>query len=529
VALMVPRLRSAQFGLFDDPTTLAVSQRILAGDWGFGDEAERGRFRPLYWLYYAFVYGLVGKDPFWFFAGNLALLAGTTAALIGLTLWLTRSHRQAFLAGLLFVLAGPTVETAYTLSKPELVQGLWLVLSVLVLRLLGERPSGVRTAGVGLLVALLVLLANLSKETALVLSAIGAAWFILSLWHDRKKEQRAGLRTRASGCYLAGAALGNLAYLALRSRYVPYGLTERGYADEFRLVVDRMLASARVWFDWLNRDYLYLLPLVLGVLALYAVRRGQLRSLVPLSAIAWCAAWVGLYLPWIFRVEYYLYPFSLGAAILGAWLADALFRAARRGPWLGRVAGSSALAAGILLFGLALPNNITNARVQLTVDAANADLARYRVDKVPSGSLIVINIQEPNEYVAQLELLLRHIEGRDDLTLDHFHFQDLDGLSNTRDVYVVLPSIEGQFYQSVRLGVQEHTSRRWNESLQEALEGRLAKVHEIRYGFRMLTIDALRLFCPVTPSLAYCGVPNTPVDSRLFVASWRVYRLNETR
>lgn len=313
------------------------------------------------------------------------MLAGTAAALIGPTLWLTKSRRQSFLAGLLFVLAGPTVETTYTLSKPELVQGLWLVLSVLVLRLLGERPSGVRTVGVALLVALPVSLASLSKETALVLSPIGAAWFILSLSHDRGKAKGARLKTRAAGCYFAGAALGNLAYLALRSRHVPYGLTERGYADEFRLVVDRMLASARVWFDRLNRDYLYLLPLMLGVLALWGVRREQLRTHVPLSAIAWCAAWVELYLPWIFRVEYYLYPFSLGASVLGAWLADALIQAARRGSWLRRVAGNTALAAGTFLFGLTLPNNVTNARVQLTVDAANADLARYLVHEVPLG------------------------------------------------------------------------------------------------------------------------------------------------
>ena len=57
LAVMIPRLRSAQFGLLDDGVTMYVS-RALGHALGAGDpglilrlELERGRFRPLCWLF----------------------------------------------------------------------------------------------------------------------------------------------------------------------------------------------------------------------------------------------------------------------------------------------------------------------------------------------------------------------------------------------------------------------------------------------------------------------------------------------
>ena len=41
VVVMIPRLVSAQFGLFDDPSTLLPPERILHGEWSPGEEAGR--------------------------------------------------------------------------------------------------------------------------------------------------------------------------------------------------------------------------------------------------------------------------------------------------------------------------------------------------------------------------------------------------------------------------------------------------------------------------------------------------------
>ena len=66
--IMIPRVLSAEFGLFDDAETLRVAEDIQNGDWDIlAKEAVRGRFRPIYWIQYAHIYALTGAQPAWFF------------------------------------------------------------------------------------------------------------------------------------------------------------------------------------------------------------------------------------------------------------------------------------------------------------------------------------------------------------------------------------------------------------------------------------------------------------------------------
>src|SRR3972149_3643894 len=84
LAVILPRLLSAQFGLLDDARTLVTARDITSGSWDMSWDIEAGRFRPGYWLFPALLYALVGQNPVGFFAGNAALFAGTTAALVWL-------------------------------------------------------------------------------------------------------------------------------------------------------------------------------------------------------------------------------------------------------------------------------------------------------------------------------------------------------------------------------------------------------------------------------------------------------------
>jgi hypothetical protein len=65
--IMMPRLLSAQFGIFDDIQMVKQSRAFLEGDFSMSNERQGGRFRPAYWLYYALIYLIVGYNPFWFF------------------------------------------------------------------------------------------------------------------------------------------------------------------------------------------------------------------------------------------------------------------------------------------------------------------------------------------------------------------------------------------------------------------------------------------------------------------------------
>jgi hypothetical protein len=123
VALMLPRILSPQFVLFDDATSISIGHQTWNGEWDWRqDLGQYGRFRPVYWLAYSLTYRLAGYHAAWYFVGNLFLLAGTGFLIAWTLLRITRKPLAAGVAGMAFVLGGPVVEAAYTLSKPELLQ-----------------------------------------------------------------------------------------------------------------------------------------------------------------------------------------------------------------------------------------------------------------------------------------------------------------------------------------------------------------------------------------------------------------------
>lgn len=525
VAYMLPRLIDARFGLFDDGSTLASAQQIAAGRWVPGDEQGTGRFWPLAWLYFGLIYSLAGANATAFYLGNTVLLM---ALVLGVSLLAQRLSGSAVLgwfSGLLLLLSGPTVETAYTLSKRELLQSVWFVAWLLALWAAQSR----RGASQGRLLVVgagLAALSNLTKETGLLLTPVTLAW-VASLEVLRRLGRA---MPRAATRFARHAALtalaGNALYLALRAVFVEQGLLQGNYTNNFEFSAARVLFSSRVWLDWLNRDYLFVAPLVLlPALAVLRARWSARLGLVGGCAI-WMAAWLALYLPWLYTPEYYLFPLALGAAVavpaLGAETLDAARALGGRWRWT----GTALIACSAGLFLLTLPPLITNARAQIVIDHANDEAVEFVSREAPAGARVLVNIQDPREfeYVHQMGILLRRVLGRGDLSVQEVNLA-ADLPSSSGETWILSPFMENQFYPSVRMGVYEHTSREYQASVEEAYGARLTLLHEIRQSARSMNIDNLRLFCPLTPSLGYCQAPNTPVDGRVFAYGWRIYRL----
>ena len=63
VLIMLPRLLSPQFGLFDDGRSMVTAQKVTQGVWDMSVDDFEGRFRPLYWLFFALPYALFGDGP----------------------------------------------------------------------------------------------------------------------------------------------------------------------------------------------------------------------------------------------------------------------------------------------------------------------------------------------------------------------------------------------------------------------------------------------------------------------------------
>lgn len=522
-AIMMPRLISPQFGLFDDPNSLTIWKQISQGEWNWLSEVGRGRFRPFFWLFFALIYRIAGENPFWFFMGNSLLFAFTTGSISYLVLRKTGKYSIAAAAGAFFALSGPIAESYYTLSKGEPLQLATILLSLVLI--VKYHSARTRLGKIGLVVActLATFLAMVSKETSLAMLPIALGWMVLGWLRARFGTKPVELPTRYA--YVLSVAISSALWVGIRMLYSQGSVFGWGYTSRYLISVDRMMATARDWEEWLNRDYLFILPLmIIPLLSLLRRKRFEQFDLA-LDSGVWIVGWIAVFLPWAWTVEYFLLPFSVGMSVFAAILLFVTLKAAQTGGRILRIAAGASLIAGLSFFLLALPGFFTNARLQLTVDKANKEFLTFLAEHTEPNSLALINIQNPNQYVGDIEVYLTEVQGRSDLRFDHVKVQEVDPLLNPDGfIYIASPILENQFYPSVRMGVQEHTSKQWNRSLEEHYSDELELVYESTHELNLFIVD-IRLTCLFLRDNPYCKAENVPIDRRVLSYGWMVERI----
>lgn len=520
ILLMMPRLLSAQFGLFDDGLTLRVAHEMATGEWQMWDTLV-GRFRPTYWLFWSLPFFLGGQNPLWFFLANTVVLVGTTATLISLVRLAGGSLFQAWFTGMLFTLSGPVIENFYTLSKGEPIQVLLLLLS-LILVAGTNNVKGLSGRCAALIVAsLLILLASASKETSLIMFPVSLAWLVGGRLLRRSGNEL--VRNNVLKRYLFAIIIGVTAFLLWRGSVVGFSMTGVGYATNYDLSINSILSSGFRWLGWLIRDFSYLFLFCMVLLVLIYSNKELLKQALLYDALVWMAGWLLIFLPWTYTVGYFLLPFTIGASIFCGVIADHTLRHFSRFRTNIRVVISFFLAAVLILLLITIANNITDARIQLAVDKANAEVLDYLAANLPPHSMVLVNIQDPNEYFDEVGIHLTEVRGRFDLTVEPFQNQSLELEAANHNIYLLSPFIENQLLLSVRMGVYEPTMKKWNESLQDSLRDVDVLVYHNEYHFRLLNIDTPRVFCQFFSSRGYCSTPSPLINRRLFSYGWKVY------
>jgi hypothetical protein len=521
--LMAPRIASPQFGLLDDGLTLQQADRILGGSWGEAVSVQAGRLRPLYWLFPTAVFALGGPNPAWFFVVNALLLVALTAEI----LWLVRleggSRLQASLTGLLFAVAGPTIEAFYTLSKAEGLQ-LTLVVFSLVCAARYGRTQKVWGRRAGLLGAAIAgLLALLTKETSIVVLPLSLGWLLLEWLASRGRGATPRLAAR-QGLFVASLVGLPLIALIVRSQLAATAGMEV-HTSVYRFTASGFLSSAIRIAGWLLRDFPYLIPLGLALLILYR-RRQVARPPLLLEGLLWIAAWTAVFLPWPFVAEYYLLPAAAGAALVSGAAIDAV--------WAHRaILGAGSRWAIMILLALAAvgllttaPNNLTSARIQLAVDSANAEALQGIAQVLPRGARLVVNLQEHREYFDMIVLYLTQRLSRADLQIEALDptqgpsLDDADG-----ETYVLTPIVAGTPYFTVRVGVGEDDARAWNDSLLQWAGDNLVLVQRTRREFGRVNVDLPEALCPVLRRSVFCATPRPVVHSGRFTFGWDLYAM----
>lgn len=528
VGLMMPRLRQAEFGLFDDANSISVAKQTWAGEWDWTkDLGQYGRFRPVYWLGFSVPYRWAELQPAWYFFGNLLLLSLTSLLLGGSLLRLTQSPTAAGVAGMAFVLGGPVIEAAYTLSKPELLQCFLMVAAAATI-ILVARPGG-RWPRIGRLASasFLILLAAMTKETTGVLLIASLAWLGMAwLWNHLHRGHPLDLERLRD--FTAASAVGIVTYAVLALAATPTIISAAGPRANFGLTWATIVAHAMIWIDLLVRDWLYLVPLFAAAAVGFVAKRRWVYVPLMVGALTWIALWFALYLPYRFTPEYYLLPLSLGASVLAGLLALQALQPADTPAWKGPAFRWAALAVAVGLFLLTIPSNLSNASIQLTIDKANADMLRFVAERAPSGARVFVNIRTDSEYLWNVGPLLDTVYGRQDLEVLPYPVGGDDLGKEGRPTFIVSPFTENIPSHSVRLGIPEAESRRWETALQEELGGRLELQRESRSQVWLAIVDAPRLICLAARDLGYCQRRNVPFDTRRFAAGWRTYLLVES-
>jgi hypothetical protein len=171
-----------------------------------------------------------------------------------------------------------------------------------------------------------------------------------------------------------------------------------------------------------------------------------------------------------------------------------------------------------LLWLASLANYWTDARIQMAVDTANQQMLDEMQD-LPTGASVLVNIQYPNEYTVELDLLLRQVRGRADIVLETFN----PSKQQIADYYLT-PFVHNRPLLTVRMGVSEPDLNNWISSLQNKIGETNQPVMQVEQKFPLMMFDLPRLFCPLIPSLNFCSSANPVVDTRTFAYGWKLYQ-----
>ena len=532
VLIMLPRLFSPQFGLFDDGKTIITAKEMAKNLSYFTFEADEGRFRPVYWLYFSAIYWVFGQQPFWFFLGNTVVLVFSTWMLMVLTQMVTGRRFQAWAAGLLFVLLGPVIESFYTLSKGEPLQVALLLLAMLCAIWMVQAQAGWKRWLFGLLGSVTAFCALAVKETSIVMIPISLAWLFLAWLRLRKTADRGtqlvwGART--PGALAIFSILGSGLFLILRRLMINTVLTGGSYTNDYAIQAQTILASLVRWAGWSIRDFTFILPLVLLAAVWLVAKKKSMDTGFILESFVWMGGWAAIYLPWFFMTEYYMLPFALGVAIFTSALLEISRETLTNSTVRMRRLVMACLGAAGLLFGVTLFNNASNAGIQLAVDAANAKMLENLVNIAPPDSLVMVNIQYPNEYTSQIPMYINTILGRPDIKVEIFHSQPplREGNGASGHNLVITPVVKNQPILTVRMGVVEPTQEIWLSLLDNYLIlDHWQMISSLEYKFPLLIFDFSRVFCPLLQGQNFCERSAPLLDTRKFSYGWKIYSLD---
>jgi hypothetical protein len=520
--IMMPRLLSAQFGIFDDIQMVKQSRAFLEGDFSMSNERQGGRFRPAYWLYYALIYLIVGYNPFWFFIGHLIILF---ILLYELRLILEDagfSDPQILTSSIIFLFTMPIIENFYTLSKGEPFQLVFILAGVLILskRKYQHKYDLKRM----LLSALCILIAILFKENAMVTVPIFFLWAVNN-YFSPEPDSKKGLITSIS--LSSAAILAVVTYFLLRRAWGATALLGGTYTGRYLFDIPTLIQKFLRWATQFAFHFHYLLPIILMIIFLFFSKNtlNKKEKRLVFQWGIWCLVWYGFLIPWQFAEVYFLLSFGFGVSIIIGIIIPPILRSIMSEQKYKRFSVAILLFITIILFILTIPNYITHAKTQLTFDKVNQEMLNFISEYPSADSTIFVNIETSNEYSEILEVFLKEINQFEDVTYDNIDPELMEEINNRKGAIILMPFIKNQPNLTVRAGVEEFYQQQWNERFLEKTGSNRESVTRFEQSFQLSNVNLPVLLCPLLGQRGFCKNPDPFIDTRLFTYGWEIFEI----
>jgi hypothetical protein len=485
---MWPRIHSAQFGLLDDGVTLTLSQLFSEKLFGiFSFQKSAGRFFPAYWLFNTIVYQIAGFSPRRWFLANLLVLLLSTWGIYGLVRLRSGTVLQSLLAGLFYCFSAASVESFYTLSKAERLSLLWLLAGIILVILSRQINNRLTRMSITFVAILFFLTALMSKEPTIVVVGIACGWLVTAWLLKGPIQDHLNVNTAVRLFLLI--SMSAVIFVVARIYFVSTNLTGT-YATNYQFSWQAISNQLLRWSGRFVRDYLYILPLMLGLLDQKVRSRVNLRLI--LDSLIWMAGWLVIFLPWNVLEAYQTLPFSLGAAIVAGLCAGAAVQVLYGGEssLSSQIFASLGLIGALILGQFTLVNNIYLARTQLLYDLVNSRMMNF-LGKTPWKSSVYFNIP-PTEYITETARQLDIEKGRGDLTIGGFQFQRPHGMQPLR-YYVITPITDNMFLPNVRNSVNEIGAKNWDACFQTSINEQVAPEYSVSRRLRWIDFGFNRL------------------------------------
>jgi hypothetical protein len=528
VAVMLPRLLSAQFGLLDDGQMLRFAVETRR-DWAtvYRSYQSTGRFFPGYLAWLSLVTAVVGSTPALLFLVNAGLFTAVAVWLAVIVRFRGGSDLQAAAAAMSFMVSGPAIAATYTACKQELPQLFWVTVSLVLIPSLGA-VGRLRKLGVFSVVTAALLVANTTKETSIVMIPISIAWVMREWLAPDSAGSREQIAIRA--WYCVASVFAGVAFLGLRAYLGGVPLAQGSYTQNYRLNWGQLQASGLNWLVYLTLNFTYMVPLLLVGSMMWMIRRRWQHALVS-DAVIWMVCWMGVYLPWGWAVEYYLLPFTFGCTALAGVLFGESWRTARheRAAWLRQMA-TAGIVASVALWGASVSNALTQGAIQLALDGANHDLIHFMA-RAPQNSSLEVDLSSPNEYVYEIGVHLSDFEKRPDIKVEYFNpdaVREARNRPGTLKRYVASPQLTNQAAMLPRVPVEEWGARERSRNLARLLGDGAEPVLRTKRRVRLVAFNMHQPVCEFiegTHGRGLCGQRGRLMDTRVLSFGWTVYEL----